>query len=220
VPGKGSRLAKTWCGVSDARRHAGTAADSSLNAEENNFLAAVARLAIAWALPRSIFDRRVSCHGVRWRSAGQRIQEELEQLRQKKCYTGLQLRYWSELRECRCGASLRWTLRLPLGFVGLRRHARETRVPSLARRRLLAFPGEDGLRLLWTTGSSLPTTPFRSSRTTSACFRWRASALQERARRPRRRRDSLYIRSTQRGTLDHVDAFGSTSDRIAWCSMR
>ena len=64
----------------------GTAADSSLGSEENNFLAAVASDRRARGVRGSgSFDRRVSRHGVfRRRCAASRIQEELQQLRPKE----------------------------------------------------------------------------------------------------------------------------------------
>ena len=67
----------------------GTAADSSLNAEENNFLAAVAtvgdRVGFA-ALDLSTGEFRATEFG--GESAGRRIQEELEQLRPKEMLYG------------------------------------------------------------------------------------------------------------------------------------
>jgi DNA mismatch repair protein MutS len=67
----------------------GTAADSSLNAEENNFLAAVATVADREgfaALDLSTGEFRATEFG--GESAGRRIQEELEQLRPKEMLYG------------------------------------------------------------------------------------------------------------------------------------
>ena len=90
VPGKGSRLAKTLVRREVTRVVTpGTAADSSLNAEENNFLAAVAtvgdRVGFA-ALDLSTGEFRATEFA--GESAGQRIQEELEQLRPKEMLYG------------------------------------------------------------------------------------------------------------------------------------
>jgi DNA mismatch repair protein MutS len=67
----------------------GTAADSSLNAEDNNFLAAVAtigdRVGFA-ALDLSTGEFRATEFAGEW--AGQRVQEELEQLRPKEMLYG------------------------------------------------------------------------------------------------------------------------------------
>ncbi len=66
-----------------------------------------------------------------------------------------------------------------------------------------------GRKLRSTTGFSLPTTPFLCWKIILGCCRWKASASQ--ASRPRPRlpgRFCYYVRSTQRGTLDHVDRIG------------
>ncbi|HMD16718.1 MAG TPA: DNA mismatch repair protein MutS [Terriglobales bacterium] len=90
VPTKDPRLAKTLVRREVTRVVTpGTAADSSLNAEENNFLAAVAtvgdRVGFA-ALDLSTGEFRATEFG--GESAGRRIQEELEQLRPKEMLYG------------------------------------------------------------------------------------------------------------------------------------
>ena len=174
----------------------GTAADSSLSAEENNFLAAVAavgeRVGFA-ALDLSTGEFRATEFA--GESAGQRIQEELEQLRPKEMLYGSS----APLLERTPGVQMRSiALRTP-----------ETPVPPPARRRSLGFPASAGPRLRWTTGSLLPTTPFRCWRITSACSRSRASDWRANSAAASAAGAILYyIRSTQRGTLDHVDRIG------------
>ena len=58
-------------------------------------------------------------------------------------------------------------------------------------------------------GSSLPTTPFRCSKIILECYRWRDLAWRA-SRRPQPAAGAIlyYVRSTQRGTLDHVDRIG------------
>ena len=190
----------------------GTAADSSLGAEENNFLAAVAtvgdRVGFA-ALDLSTGEFRATEFG--GELAGRRIQEELEQLRPKEMLYGssapLLERATGQLR-----SSLRWTGESPVPT--------QTPVPPQAPRRSLGFPAGAGLRLPWTTGSLLPTTPFRSWRTTSACSRWKASGWRANARRLQRR-GQFCITSAQRSAARSImwTASASTSGRIAWCSM-
>ena len=191
----------------------GTAADSSLNAEENNFLAAVAtvgdRVGFA-ALDLSTGEFRATEFA--GESAGRRIQEELEQLRPKEMLYGSSAPLFE--RHGR-GASRR-----------LRHSPRDTNfVPAVfdthASGIALGRPIRRGPRLRWTTGSLLPITPFRCWKITSACSRWRALGSRENRRRLRRRGRSC-ITSGQRSAARSITwtASASTSARIAWCSMR
>ena len=176
----------------------GTAADSSLSAEENNFLAAVAtvgdRVGFA-ALDLSTGEFRATEFA--GESAGRRIQEELEQLRPKEMLYGSSAPL--------LGASSGCERRAP--WMRARSPVRPNAAAS--HRHAPARPAAAGPRLRWTTGSLLPTTPFRCWKIISACSRWKASAWPAKQAAASAAGAILYyIRSTQRGTLDHVDRIG------------
>jgi hypothetical protein len=158
----------------------GTAADSSLNAEENNFLAAVATV-----------GDRVGFAALDLSTGEFRATMDL----QLHCLSSLRtsVHVWERASRPSSGAALR---------------------PSLE------FPAAAGPRLLSTTGSSLPTTPFPSSKITSACSRSRALDWPANRRRLRRRARS-FITSGQPSAARSImsTASASTSARIAWCSM-
>ncbi len=189
----------------------GTAADSSLNAEENNFLAAVAtvgdRVGFA-ALDLSTGEFRATEFA--GESAGRRIQEELEQLRPKEMLYGSSAPL--------LGTSASGQTRSPRPSAWPSAHAS---TPPSPHGTAPARIRRAGPKLPSTTGSSLPTTPFRSWRTTSACSRWRASGWRGNGRRLRRPGRSC-ITSAQRSAARSImwTASASTSGRIAWCSMR
>ena len=136
----------------------GTAADSSLSSEENNFLAAVAqtgeRVGFA-ALDLSTGEFRAT--EFQGEDAAKRIQEEIQQLRPKEVLYGSSA---------------------PL-FEGVNVWRGRPRPRNCRRPR--ATP-----RLRSTTGSSLPTTPSRCWKTISECCRWKASACRA-SRQPRPR---------------------------------
>jgi DNA mismatch repair protein MutS len=176
----------------------GTAADSSLNAEENNFLAAVAtvgdRVGFA-ALDLSTGEFRATEFA--GESAGRRIQEELEQLRPKEMLYGSS----APLLERSAGGQL-GTAAAPNGRV-----ARPHTDPGTAPLARVSGAGwaetplddwifapdhaipllENHFGVLSLEGFGLAGKPAAASAAGAILY---------------------YIRSTQRGTLDHVDRIG------------
>jgi DNA mismatch repair protein MutS len=178
----------------------GTAADSSLNAEENNFLAAVAtvgeRVGFA-ALDLSTGDFRAT--EFVGESAGRRIQEELEQLRPREMLYGSS----APLLERVAAVQLRSFA--PPDGPGVRPHAGRS-IGSAPVARVSGFgwaetPLDDWIfapdhaipllenhfGVLSLEGFGLAGKPAAASAAGAILY---------------------YIRSTQRGTLDHVDRIG------------
>ena len=158
----------------------GTAADSSLNSEENNFLAAVAqsegRAGFA-ALDLSTGEFRAT--EFQGEDAQARIQEELQQLRPKEVLYGFAA---------------------PLFAARTSEFVRTSR----------GFP-----RLHWTIGFSPPTMLSRCSRIISESYPSRLRACGKTRGRIGCGSDLYYVRSTQRGTLNHVDRVGFYERQIA-----
>jgi DNA mismatch repair protein MutS len=173
----------------------GTAADSSLNAEENNFLAAVAtvgdRVGFA-ALDLSTGEFRATEFA--GESAGRRIQEELEQLRPKETLYGSS----APLLERAAGVQMRSfapdgrDARLSIGTAPLARVAgggwAETPLDDWI------FAPDHAIPLLENHFGVLSLEGFGLAGKQAAASA--AGAI------------LYYIRSTQRGTLDHVDRIG------------
>ena len=63
-------------------------------------------------------------------------------------------------------------------------------------------------RHLWMIGCSPPIMPFRFWKIILACSRWKDLDLRESRRQRRRQEHPALCRSTQRGTLEHVDRIG------------
>jgi DNA mismatch repair protein MutS len=165
----------------------GTAADSSLTAEENNFLSAVAtlgdRVGFA-ALDLSTGEFRATEFS--GDSAGRRIQEELEQLRPKELLYGSSAPLFEKrmIRETTAGPSSGTApspARHEFGWT-------ETPLDDWVFAPDYAIPQvENHFGVLSLEG-------FRLGRQTRGCFRGRG--------------DPHYVRTTQRGSLDHVDRIG------------
>jgi len=169
----------------------GTAADSSLNAEENNFLAAVAtvgdRVGFA-ALDLSTGEFRATEFA--GESAGRRIQEELEQLRPKEMLYGSSAPLFETGSNAETGAPAR-----PVA-----EHS-ATRAPARSTNGWAETPLDDWIfapdhtipllenhfGVLSLEGFGLAGKPAAASAAGAILY---------------------YIRSTQRGTLDHVDRIG------------
>jgi DNA mismatch repair protein MutS len=202
VPAKDPRLAKTLVRREVTRVVTpGTAADSSLNAEENNFLAAVAtvgdRVGFA-ALDLSTGEFRATEFA--GESAGRRIQEELEQLRPKEMLYGSsaplleraagQLRSFAPLdgRDARPHTDHRpSTGTAPVARVSGGGWA-ETPLDDWIFAPDHAIPLlENHFGVLSLEGFGLAGKPAAASAAGAILY---------------------YIRSTQRGTLDHVDRIG------------
>jgi len=162
----------------------GTAADSSLGSEENNFLAALAqtgdRVGFA-ALDLSTGEfRATEFHG---EDAGRRIQEELQQLRPKEVLYGSSAPLFEREGPCRDGAMSR-PGRPPDGSAGYTEtplddwiFAPDHAIPLL----------ENHFGVLSLEGFGLAGKPAAASAAGAILY---------------------YVRSTQRGTLDHVDRIG------------
>jgi DNA mismatch repair protein MutS len=169
----------------------GTAADSSLNAEENNFLAAVAtvgdRVGFA-ALDLSTGEFRATEFA--GELAGRRIQEELEQLRPKEMLYGSSAPLFETRSNGETGAPAR-----PVA-----EHS-ATRAPARSTNGWAETPLDDWIfapdhaipllenhfGVLSLEGFGLAGKPAAASAAGAILY---------------------YIRSTQRGTLDHVDRIG------------
>ena len=119
-----------------------------------------------------------------------RIQEELQQLRPREVAVRIAAPLFERLRHnaMRCRAA-----------------ARPPRQRANARNH-----GSMGtLRLRWTTGSLPPITPFLCLKIISACCRWKDLDLPASPAAASAAGAILhYVRSTQRGTLEHVDRIG------------
>jgi DNA mismatch repair protein MutS len=180
----------------------GTAADSSLNAEENNFLAAVATVgdcAGFAALDLSTGEFRAT--EFRGESAGRRVQEELEQLRPKEMLYGSS----APLLELSVGVQMRSFT--PRDGPEARPHTNDRRSTSTAPVARVSGSGwaetplddwifapdhavpllENHFGVLSVEGFGLAGKPAAASAAGAILY---------------------YIRSTQRGTLDHVDRIG------------
>ena len=168
----------------------GTAADSSLSSEENNFLAAVAsvedRVGFA-ALDLSTGEFRATEFA--GESAGRRIQEELEQLRPRELLYGSSAPLFEERRSVGTG-----TLARPTADLATNQPARTT--SGLAETPLddwIFAPDhavpllENHLGVLSLEGFGLAGKPAAAAAAGAILY---------------------YIRSTQRGTLDHIDRIG------------
>jgi DNA mismatch repair protein MutS len=178
----------------------GTAADSSLNAEENNFLAAVATVGDGVgfaALDLSTGEFRAT--EFRGESAGHRIQEELEQLRPKEVLYGSS----APLFENRSSGEMG----VPSASSGqaLARPVADPSAPSAPTRRSnngvaetplddWIFAPDHAVPLLENHFGVLSLEGFGLAGKRAAASA--AGAI------------LYYIRSTQRGTLDHVDRIG------------
>ncbi len=174
----------------------GTAADSSLSSEENNFLAAVAavgeRVGFA-ALDLSTGEFRATEFS--GESAGRRIQEELEQLRPKELLYGSS----APLFERADGANHELRTFAPLdsrGRLSLREPSRSLRESGWAETPLedWIFAPDHAVPLLENHFGVLSLEGFGLAGKPAAASA--AGAI------------LYYIRSTQRGTLDHVDRIG------------
>ena len=166
----------------------GTAADSSLNAEENNFLAAVAtvgdRVGFA-ALDLSTGEFRATEFA--GESAGRRIQEELEQLRPKEMLYGSSAPLLERVRVGTGVSPLQRSTTAPLALVSGSGWA-ETPLDDWIFAPDHAIPLlENHFGVLSLEGFGLAGKPAAASAAGAILY---------------------YIRSTQRGTLDHVDRIG------------
>ena len=172
----------------------GTAADSSLNAEENNFLAAVAtvgdRVGFA-ALDLSTGEFRATEFA--GESAGRRIQEELEQLRPKEMLYGssaplFETRSSGDDGRPRPSGQRRTTQRLTQRPLKSANGWAETPLDDWIFAPDHAIPLlENHFGVLSLEGFGLAGKPAAASAAGAILY---------------------YIRSTQRGTLDHVDRIG------------
>jgi len=190
VPTKDPRLAKTLVRREVTRVVTpGTAADSSLNAEENNFLAAVAtvgdRVGFA-ALDLSTGEFRATEFG--GESAGRRIQEELEQLRPREMLYGSSAPLFERKDSGATGALARPAVgTAPVPRVSGGGWA-ETPLDDWI------FAPDHAIPLLENHFGVLSLEGFGLAGKQAAASA--AGAI------------LYYIRSTQRGTLDHVDRIG------------
>jgi DNA mismatch repair protein MutS len=170
----------------------GTAADSSLSSEENNFLAALAqtgdRAGFA-ALDLSTGEFRAT--EFRGDDAAQRIHDELQQLRPKEVLYGsaaplfeVRDRATASAPQPRTSGAM-WS-ETPLDdWIFSPDHA----IPLL----------ENHFGVLSLEGFGLAGKPAAAAAAGAILY---------------------YVRSTQRGTLDHVDALGSTNGKTAWFWMQ
>jgi DNA mismatch repair protein MutS len=166
----------------------GTAADSLLNAEENNFLAAVAtvgdRVGFA-ALDLSTGEFRATEFA--GESAGRRIQEELEQLRPKEMLYGSSAPLLERVRGGTGVSPVPRSAIAPLALVSGSDWA-ETPLDDWIFAPDHAIPLlENHFGVLSLEGFGLAGKPAAASAAGAILY---------------------YIRSTQRGTLDHVDRIG------------
>jgi len=166
----------------------GTAADSSLNAEENNFLAAVAtagdRVGFA-ALDLSTGEFRAT--EFTGESAGRRIQEELEQLRPKELLYGSSAPLFEIAKRPVIQPSIKAAT---AGVMPARHEAGWTETPLddwiFAPDHAIPLL-ENHFGVLSLEGFGLAGKPAAASAAGAVLY---------------------YIRSTQRGTLDHIDRIG------------
>src|SRR5208282_3528789 len=171
----------------------GTAADSSLNAEENNFLAAVAtvgdRVGFA-ALDLSTGEFRATEFG--GESAGRRIQEELEQLRPKEMLYGSS----APLLE----RSKAINARVVTGVPPVQRSGTAP-VPRISSAGWAETPLDDWI---FAPDHAIPLLENHFGVLSLEGF----GLAGKRAAASAAGAILYYIRSTQRGTLDHVDRIG------------
>jgi len=194
VPTKDPRLAKTLVRRAVTRVVTpGTAADSSLNAEENNFLAAVAtvgdRVGFA-ALDLSTGEFRATEFG--GESAGRRIQEELEQLRPKEMLYGSS----APLLE----RSKAINARVVTGVPPVQRSGTAP-VPRISSAGWAETPLDDWI---FAPDHAIPLLENHFGVLSLEGF----GLAGKRAAASAAGAILYYIRSTQRGTLDHVDRIG------------
>ena len=194
VPTKDPRLAKTLVRREVTRVVTpGTAADSSLNAEENNFLAAVAtvgdRVGFA-ALDLSTGEFRATEFG--GESAGRRIQEELEQLRPKEMLYGSS----APLLERSAAVSVR----VGTGVSPVQRSGTAP-VPRVSGGGWAETPLDDWI---FAPDHAIPLLENHFGVLSLEGF----GLAGKRAAASAAGAILYYIRSTQRGTLDHVDRIG------------
>jgi len=166
----------------------GTAADSSLNAEENNFLAAVAtvgdRVGFA-ALDLSTGEFRAT--EFVGESAGRRIQEELEQLRPREMLYGSSAPLLERVRVGTGVSPVQRSTTAPVALISGGGWA-ETPLDDWIFAPDHAIPLlENHFGVLSLEGFGLAGKPAAASAAGAILY---------------------YIRSTQRGTLDHVDRIG------------
>src|SRR6202140_4389603 len=169
----------------------GTAADSLLNAEDNNFLAAVATVGdhVGFAaLDLSTGEFRATEFA--GESAGRRVQEELEQLRPKELLYGSS----APLFENRSGGATGVPARPATGFAAPSAPARSTSGITETPLDDWIFAPDHALPLLENHFGVLSLEGFGLAGKQAA-----ASAAGP---------VLYYIRTTQRGTLDHVDRIG------------
>ncbi len=174
----------------------GTAADSSLNAEENNFLAAVATVGdhVGFAaLDLSTGEFRAT--EFVGESAGRRIQEELEQLRPKEVLYGSSAPL---LERARVGTGVSPVQRNTTASVALVSGGGWAETPLDD----WIFAPDHAIPLLENHFGVLSLEGFGLAGKPAAAAA--AGAI------------LYYIRSTQRGTLDHVDRIGFESLRRAF----
>ena len=207
-----ARLAKKHIGTKLVRREVtrvvtpGTAADSSLGSEENNFLAALAQvgeLVGFAALDLSTGEFRATEFS--GEGALRRVQEELEQLRPKELLYGSAAPLFESRLNRRRSRSQRHLIA---------DHAE-------AKRRSRARPGRPVPRLRWMPGSSRLTMPFRCWRIISEFYRLRGSDWPgERLPQPPQERFSTTCarRNADRSTTWTASA--GTSGRTVSCWMR
>jgi DNA mismatch repair protein MutS len=176
----------------------GTAADSSLNPEENNFLAAVATVAdrVGFAaLDLSTGEFRATEFA--GESAGRRIQEELEQLRPKEMLYGSS----APLLERAAAEQLQTQGFAPRDREAVNPHTGTAPIPRISGSGWAETPLDDwifapdhAIPLLENHFGVLSLEGFGLAGKQAAASA--AGAI------------LYYIRSTQRGTLDHVDRIG------------
>ena len=189
----------------------GTAADSSLGSDENNFLAALAqvgdRVGFA-ALDLSTGEFRATEFS--GENALRRVQEELEQLRPKELLYGSAAPLFEKAgTSAERAAELRSTPDQP-------RDGCSPHDSSLQPSRLALAPKRRS-----TTGSLRPIMRFLCWKIILACCRWKDSGWPgERRQQPQRARFSITCarRSADRSITSTASA--GTSGRIAWCWMR
>ncbi len=181
----------------------GTAADSSLNAEENNFLAAVAtvgdRVGFA-ALDLSTGEFRATEFA--GESAGRRIQEELEQLRPRETLYGSS----APLLECAAGVETRSfapdpSASLRAGLPAARPHTGTAPVARISGGGWAETPLDDWI---FAPDHAIPLLENHFGVLSLEGF----GLAGKRAAAAAAGAILYYIRSTQRGTLDHVDRIG------------
>jgi DNA mismatch repair protein MutS len=175
----------------------GTAADSSLGSEENNFLAALAQVrdCVGFAaLDLSTGEFRATEFS--GEGAMRRVQEELEQLRRHPCSIGPRASSRASLgRTAEGGCPHLVPPRGQLESISPRHH--------------------------WRIGFFRRITRFPCSRITLACCHWKVLDWPGGLRR-RRRRERSFITCARRSGDRWITLTGSggMSGRIAWCSMR